>query len=73
MAVGRVRSDAAPESEGMSVLSGMRFLCAEDKALNAEIFETILKMYGAACTISPTARSSSRPSRWSSPSSTMPS
>lgn len=72
MAVGRVRSDAAPESEGISVLSGMRFLCAEDKALNAEILEAILKMYGAACTSSPTARSSSGPLQWSSPASTTP-
>ena len=53
MAVGRVRSNAAPESEGMSVLSGMRFLCAEDNALNAEILEAILEMYGASCTICP--------------------
>ena len=53
VAISRVRSNAAPESEGMSVLSGMRFLCAEDNALNAEILEAILDMYGASCTICP--------------------
>ncbi len=73
IAVSRVRSNAAPETDGMSVLSGMRFLCAEDYALNAEILEAILEMYGASCTICPTARSSSRPSRWSSPANMTPS
>lgn len=53
IAVGRVRSNAAPEIAGLSVLSGMRFLCAEDNGLNAEILEAILEMYGASCTIYP--------------------
>lgn len=53
IAIGRVRSNAAPETDGSSVLSGMRFLCAEDNALNAEILEVILEMYGASCTICP--------------------
>ena len=53
VAIGRVHSNAAPETEGMSVLSGMRFLCAEDNALNADILEAILEMYGASCTICP--------------------
>ena len=53
IAIGRVRSNAAPETDGSSVLSGMRFLCAEDNALNAEILEAILEMYGASCTICP--------------------
>ena len=52
-AVDRVRSSAAPETQGMSILSGMRFLCAEDNALNAEILAAILEMYGASCTIYP--------------------
>ena len=47
IAIGRVRSNAAPETDGSSVLSGMRFLCAEDNALNDEILEAILEMYGA--------------------------
>ncbi len=53
LAIRRVRSNAAPETEGMSVLSGMHFLCAEDNELNAEILEAILEMYGATCTIYP--------------------
>ena len=53
IAIGRVRSNAAPETEGMSTLRGMRFLCAEDNSLNAEILEAILDMYGASCTIYP--------------------
>ena len=52
-AIDRVRSNAAPEVAGLSVLSGMRFLCAEDNALNAEILSAILEMYGASCTIYP--------------------
>lgn len=72
IAIGRVRSNAAPETDGSSVLSGMRFLCAEDNALNDEILEAILEMYGASCTTAPTARSLSRPSRWSSPANTTP-
>ena len=53
IAIGRVRSNAAPEIGSSSVLSGMRFLCAEDNALNDEILEAILEMYGASCTICP--------------------
>lgn len=52
-AIDRVRSNVAPEVKGMSVLNGMRFLCAEDNALNAEILEAILEMYGATCKIYP--------------------
>ena len=33
------------------LLRGMRFLCAEDNALNAEILEAMLDMEGASCTI----------------------
>ena len=52
-AIGRMRSNAAPETDGSSVLSGMRFLCAEDNALNDEILEAILEMHGASCTTRP--------------------
>ena len=52
-AIERVRSNVAPEVAGMSILTGMRFLCAEDNALNAEILEAILEMYGATCRIYP--------------------
>lgn len=53
IAIARVRSNAAPETEGLSILNGMHFLCAEDNNLNAEILEGILDMYGASCTIYP--------------------
>lgn len=53
MAVDRVRSSASLDAGGQSPLEGMRFLCAEDNALNAEILEAILEMYGATCKIYP--------------------
>ena len=53
IAIGRVRSNAAPETQGLSILNGMHFLCAEDNELNAEILEAILDMYHASCTICP--------------------
>ena len=46
-------SDASDAERGNSVLRGMRFLCAEDNALNAEILEAILEMKGASCEIYP--------------------
>ena len=39
------------EEEGTSPLSGMKFLCAEDNAINAEILEMLLEANGASCTI----------------------
>ena len=39
------------ETEETSPLSGMRFLCAEDNAINAEILEMLLEAKGASCTI----------------------
>ena len=51
-------ADAVPEAqvlpeeeEGTSPLSGMKFLCAEDNAINAEILEMLLEANGASCTI----------------------
>ena len=41
------------ETEEASPLSGMRFLCAEDNAINAEILEMLLEAKGASCTICP--------------------
>ena len=38
------------EQDG-NILQGMRFLCAEDNELNAEILTELLKMEGAECTI----------------------
>ena len=45
--------DNEEEEISASVLKGMRFLCAEDNELNAEILSEILKMYEADCTIYP--------------------
>ena len=41
------------ETEAASPLSGMKFLCAEDNAINAEILEMLLEAKGASCTICP--------------------
>lgn len=39
-----------------SPLKGMKFLCAEDNAINAEILEALLEMAGATCTIYPNGK-----------------
>ncbi len=39
------------EGEIASPLSGMKFLCAEDNAINAEILQMLLEANGASCTI----------------------
>ena len=51
-------ADAVPEAQMLpeeeketSPLSGMKFLCAEDNAINAEILEMLLEANGASCTI----------------------
>ena len=51
-------ADTVPEAQVLpeeeketSPLSGMKFLCAEDNAINAEILEMLLKANGASCTI----------------------
>ncbi len=38
------------EQDG-NILQGMRFLCAEDNEINAEILTELLKIEGAECTI----------------------
>lgn len=43
----------ARKSGNVSVLNGMRFLCAEDNSLNAEILTALMALYGAACDIYP--------------------
>ena len=43
----------ARESGNVPVLNGMRFLCAEDNSLNAEILTALMALYGAACDIYP--------------------
>ena len=46
------KTQALPEEEeAASPLSGMKFLCAEDNAINAEILEMLLETKGASCTI----------------------
>ena len=46
------KTQALPEEEEtVSPLSGMKFLCAEDNAINAEILEMLLETKGASCTI----------------------
>ena len=41
------------EAEETSPLSGMKFLCAEDNVINAEILQMLLETKGASCTICP--------------------
>jgi len=41
------------EEETTSPLSGMKFLCAEDNAINAEILQMLLETKDAGCTICP--------------------
>ena len=54
LAIELAHGDAADEvPESASVLNGMRFLCAEDNALNAEILQALLDMSGAECVIYP--------------------
>ena len=43
--------DDAPADN--SLLCGMKFLCAEDNAINAEILQMLLETKGASCTICP--------------------
>ena len=46
------QAQALPEeADAASPLSGMKFLCAEDNAINAEILEMLLETKGAGCTI----------------------
>ena len=48
------QAQALPEeADAASPLSGMKFLCAEDNAINAEILEMLLETKGASCTICP--------------------
>ena len=46
------KAQALPEEEdAVSPLSGMKFLCAEDNVINAEILQMLLETKGASCTI----------------------
>ena len=44
-------SQAELDEQDGNILQGMRFLCAEDNELNAEILTELLKIEGAECTI----------------------
>ena len=44
-------SQAETDEQDGNILQGMRFLCAEDNELNAEILTELLKIEGAECTI----------------------
>lgn len=53
-AVERTHNANDPEKyENTSILNGMRFMCAEDNELNAEILEAVLEVNGASCVIYP--------------------
>ena len=41
------------EAENRNILKGLRFMCAEDNALNSEILNALLDMNGATCVIYP--------------------
>lgn len=52
--VNQARRKEIPDAElERSPLNGLKFLCAEDNELNAEILEAILDMNGASCKICP--------------------
>lgn len=52
-AVNLVQGKIAFSGTEGSILKGMKFLCAEDNDLNAEILDALLKVNGASCTIYP--------------------
>lgn len=54
--VEQARGVDTSEFAGSSILKGLRFLCAEDNDLNAEILEAMLGMEGASCTIYPNGK-----------------
>ena len=49
-------TNSPTEENGISVLDGMHFLCAEDNELNAEILKSMLEMKGASCVIYPNGK-----------------
>ena len=51
LAIARIRTNSVTKTKNNTILNGMRFLCAEDNELNAEILREIMNMYGASCTI----------------------
>lgn len=51
-------SQAEKDEPDDDILKGMRFLCAEDNALNAEILTELLKMECATCSVFEMVKSS---------------
>ncbi len=54
--VNRVQGNISEIKEKTSALKGMRFLCAEDNELNAEILEAIMEVNEATCVIYPNGK-----------------
>ena len=55
--VEQVRKKASGHSDGnTSVFSGLKFLCAEDNDMNAQILKAILNVHGASCKIYPNGK-----------------
>ena len=52
-AVSKAHGDAVQQTADSAGLADMRFLCAEDNGLNAEILTALMDMEGASCTIYP--------------------
>ena len=54
-AIDQLNNDCNETGSGSAntLLKGMKFLCAEDNSMNAEILEAILKIHGASCVIYP--------------------
>lgn len=49
--IAKTITNTVSQPENESILKGLKFLCAEDNELNAQILEEILHMYGATCTM----------------------
>ena len=49
--INHIRSNNTDDAAAESVLNGMRFLCAEDNELNADILKATLEIAGAGCKI----------------------
>ncbi len=46
-----LQAQAGTDEQAGNILQGMRFLCAEDNEINAEILTELLKIEGAECTV----------------------
>ncbi len=55
-AIDRAAKKQLRQNKHTSALKGLRFMCAEDNALNAEILHALLEMEGASCVIYPNGK-----------------